>query len=140
MRASGCLSESQGYPQLLIRAPTPLIRARFCGGKGPSVNFLPNSRRHMGRLWHGSASGFTPNPAGFGGTSPQAGTANDKRKRRITALLAYSNISIAAEDRPLAKGWAISENPVFGTWLMRIEAGLLLTYAKVTGGGLRFWW
>ena len=41
-------------------------------------------------------------------------------------------------DRPLAKGWAISENPVFGTWLMRIEAGLLLTYAKVTGPGARF--
>jgi hypothetical protein len=47
---------------------------------------------------------------------------------------------MTANDRPLAKGWAISENPVFGTWLMRIEAGLLLTYAKVTRGGLRFWW
>ena len=41
---------------------------------------------------------------------------------------------------PLAKGWAISENPVFGTWLVRIEAGLLLTYAKVTGPGAPFWW
>ena len=40
---------------------------------------------------------------------------------------------------PLAKGWAISENPVFGTWLVRIEAGLLLTYAKVTGPGAPFW-
>ena len=29
---------------------------------------------------------------------------------------------------------------VFCPYLMRIEAGLLLTYAKVTGGGLRFWW
>ena len=43
-------------------------------------------------------------------------------------------------DCPLAKGWAISENLVFGTQLVRTEAGLLLTYAKVTGGGLRFWW
>ena len=44
---------------------------------------------------------------------------------------------MGACDRPLAKGWAILENPVFGTWLMRIEAGLLLTYAKVTGAGAR---
>ena len=41
-------------------------------------------------------------------------------------------------DRLLAKGWAVSENLVFGTWFVRIEAGLLLTYAKVTGAGPRF--
>jgi len=39
-----------------------------------------------------------------------------------------------ARDRPLAKGWAISENGDSGTWLVRIEAGLFshLQYAKVT--------
>ena len=55
----------------------------------------------------------------------------------FTYPLNQSTITAPA-DRPLAKGWAISENPVFGTWLMRIEAGLLLTYAKVTGPGARF--
>ena len=42
-------------------------------------------------------------------------------------------------DRPLAKGRAILENGVSGTLLVRIEArieaGLLLTYAEVTGPG-----
>ena len=50
----------------------------------------------------------------------------------------YANVT--RDDRPLAKGWAISENGVFGTWLVRIEVGLLLTYAKLTGPGARFWW
>ena len=40
---------------------------------------------------------------------------------------------------PWLKGGQIRKT-VFGTYLVRIEAGLLLTYAKVTGGGLRFWW
>ena len=59
---------------------------------------------------------------------------------KFDRAMAQRSHSHRAIDRPLAKGWAILENPVFGTWLMRIEAGLLLTYAKVTRGGLRFWW
>ena len=63
------------------------------------------------------------------------------KNRKLSALLSQkAGKAYVPPDRPLAKGWAISENPVFGTWLMRIEAGLLLTYAKVTRGGLRFWW
>ena len=57
----------------------------------------------------------------------------------LRAMACAPPASVLVSDRPLAKGRAILENGVSGTLLVRIEArieaGLLLTYAEVTGPG-----
>ena len=49
-----------------------------------------------------------------------------------------AKIDLSTVDQSLAKGGQFSKGDVFWPYLMRIEAGLLLTYAKVTGAWRRF--
>ena len=50
------------------------------------------------------------------------------------------NRQLADLNPTVAKGGQLSKGDVFWPYLMRIETGLLLTYAKVTGAWRRFWW